>query len=123
VPYVVRPHFVSRAVGLVAVLVLAGACENRRPRGDVVGVENRCGVALEVSVGDVEPVEQWTSVATGTWERVSTVDHGVPFLFWFRAAGDASAPAPVRLEAADVVRSVGGPLDLLIVVQGDRCPT
>jgi len=80
-------------------------------------------VALEVSVGDAEPVGQWTPVASGTWEEVSIVDRGVPFLFWFRAAGDASTPAPVRLEAADAVRSVGGPLDLLIVVQGDRCPT
>ena len=115
-------RFVPSAVGLVAVLVLGGACGGERAGGDVVGVENRCGVALEVSVGDAEPVGQWMPVASGTWEKVSTVDHGLPFLFWFRAAGDASTPEPVQLEASDVVRSVGGPLDLLIVVQGDRCP-
>jgi len=115
-------HFVSRAFGLVAVLVFGGACHDQRAGGDVVGVENRCGVALEASVGDAEPVRQWTPVASGTWEKVSTVDHGVPFLFWFRSAGDASTPEPVQLEAADVVRSVGGPLDLLIVVQGEECP-
>ena len=115
-------RFVPSAVGLVAVLVLGAGCGGERAGGDVVGVENRCGVALEVSVGDAEPVEQWTSVATGTWEKVSTVDHGVPVLFWFRVAGDAATPDPVQLEAADVVRSVGGPLDLLIVVQGAQCP-
>ena len=105
-------RLVSGAFGLVAVLVFGGACRGQRAGRDVVGVENRCGAALEVSVSDAEPVEQWTPVASGTWEKVSTVDHGVPFLFWFRVAGDVSTPEPVQLEASDVVRSVGGPLDL-----------
>ena len=115
-------RFMSRAA-VVVVLAFSSACGDQQMSGDVVGVENRCGVALDVSVGDVEPAGQWMPVASGTWEKVSTVDHGLPFLFWFRAAGDASTPVPVQLEASDVVRSVGGPLDLLIVVQGDRCPS
>lgn len=70
-------------------------------------------------------LNRWSSgcrLQLAHWEKVSTVDRGVLFLFWFRVAGDASTPKPVQLEAADVVRSVGGPLDLLIVVQGDQCP-
>jgi hypothetical protein len=114
-------RFVPRAVGLMAMLALGSGCR-QHASGEVVGVENRCSVELEVSVGDVEPLDRWVPVAVGAWEKVTTVDSGVPFLFWFRVAGDPSTPVPVQLEATDVVRSVGGPLDLLIVVQGAQCP-
>ena len=112
----------SRFAVVVVSLSVGIACHGQQKHGDVVGVENRCGSALEVSVGDTEPVESWSPVAAGTWEKVSTVDSDAPFLFWFRAEGDSSTPKPVQLEAADVVRSVGGPLDLLIVVEGGQCP-
>jgi len=115
-------HFVSRLVVLVVMMAFGSACDGQQVGRDVVGVENRCGAALEVSVGDTESSQRWISVAVGTWEKVSTVERGGPILFWVRAAGDMSMPKAVQLEAADVVKSVGGPLDLLIVVQGAECP-
>lgn len=99
-------HFVVRAVGLFTVVSFTGGCSPQQAGRDVVGVENRCSALLEVSVGGSEPAEQWTPVASGSWEKVNSVDRGVPFKFWFRFAGDPSIPEPVELEAADVVRSV-----------------
>lgn len=61
-------------------------------------------------------------IASGTWKVVGTATHDAPFLLWFRVSGDASVPSPVKLRPSEVVRSAGGPLDLLVILEGDKCP-
>jgi len=114
----------NRRVGLVVIAGIAvlSACQETR----TVGVQNECGVAVEV-VADESPefpdYLRFKHVEPGAVARVLTASEMFEDVFvWVRVPGDDGQGRMSSVPRSDTSKGVGGQSEFIVELSGGRCP-
>jgi len=112
---------------VAAFLLVFGGCDSSSSGtgGQRLGFENRCATAVEVSADDnpdsQQPTQPWVLVQPESWEEAGTFEASSLAVF-IRLPGAELGQVYNNVRTASMIQSVGGPLDVLFLVQDEFCP-
>lgn len=110
------------ALFVLAVAALSG-CGGTPGGKKVLGAENRCAAAVEVSVDEnlssEAPSKPWVLIEPDAWMTLGEVSAPTLAIFVRVPKAETGQVYPVAMSA--LIRTTG-PLDLLFAVEGQFCP-
>lgn len=113
----------SAGAAVLAMASCSGSTSDSSSNARTIGFENRCEVAIEVTT-DVptaaQPSQPWVRVEPDAWEAAGDVE--TDQIAIFIRLPDAETGQQYVVKATSLIQTSGGPLDLLVQVEGSLCP-